>query len=411
MKNQFASVEIINVRNDRKKRNVASKKKFPMLINVGRNILMLIMNWSFSSRVISISCRSVPTAETISSHIEPNFYPKIHALRSTTPLIALYNPPVRSHSRWKKQPKRDWSEITINKPMWYSISAITVWPPVHAFGTISNRCIQRRKCPLGRQRSTWSHWTHLCQVSRDITWIVSILHSCLTDVDLHQLYLNNVLQYHQLKLQQLYEMSQALLVDQPRLTEEFQGCLNQMQYHCLEALHLQHPGYALSFPYLPFYHPRHLSYRHEELDDSDSIDDRLTIDTCHGLIEYCRELISICLEIETTFENNSLLFQMRHWMISCVVSKSYNVSVFFTPVHRITNLFWSRFFRLTGSQWLSANARIVARQVRSFKKGDSVWLYCFSLTLTPMFIRERSSRNVVSSYCQRRHGLIYVEYF
>ena len=162
----------------------------------------------------------------------------------------------------------------------------------------------------------------------------------ISHVDLHQLYVNNLIQYHQIKLQQLYQQSQALIstqqYDHTCLTDicpqqDLQGCLSQMQYHCLEALHLQYPGYTLSFPYLPSYSSPYLSYRHEhnedEDDDSDesapsdsssshtkgdevdwnasernvnqqrfkkecnehpqSSDDRVTIETCHGLVEYC----------------------------------------------------------------------------------------------------------------------------
>jgi hypothetical protein len=68
-----------------------------------------------------------------------------------------------------------------------------------------------------------------------------------------------------------------------------------MQYHCLQILHLQYPGCLLSFPYTPLSNSQYLSYRHQQIDDesidsesssSFSEDDRLTIETCHGLVEY-----------------------------------------------------------------------------------------------------------------------------
>jgi hypothetical protein len=98
-----------------------------------------------------------------------------------------------------------------------------------------------------------------------------------------------------------------------------------MQYHCLEILHLQYPNCSLSFPYTPSSHPQHLSYRYQQIDDESidsesssslsdedesdtsnddnrcsptecdenqqSMDDRLTIETCHGLVEYCSKNI------------------------------------------------------------------------------------------------------------------------
>ena len=163
-------------------------------------------------------------------------------------------------------------------------------------------------------------------------------------LDLNQLYVNNIIQYHQIQLQQLYQQSQNIIIaqqnyssmiDQQKLHHDLQLCTRQMQYHCLEVLHLQYPGYALSFPYTPSYNPHCLSYRHQEIDndsidtdnssftskqDNDgrrdtntedesdvstsnnkccsigcdenqqSIDDRLTIKTCHGLVEYYSKL-------------------------------------------------------------------------------------------------------------------------
>ena len=130
--------------------------------------------------------------------------------------------------------------------------------------------------------------------------------------------MNNVVQNHQIRLQQLYEKSQNIIVtqqyqqhfpnDQSQLHYELQSCIKQMQHHCLELLHLQYPGCSLSFPYMPSSNLEHLSYRHQQNDDSESsssssdedecspvqcdvdqpsIDDRLTIETCHGLVEYC----------------------------------------------------------------------------------------------------------------------------
>ncbi|CAF3496913.1 unnamed protein product [Rotaria sp. Silwood1] len=168
-----------------------------------------------------------------------------------------------------------------------------------------------------------------------------------TNTDLNQLYMDNVIQYHQIKLQQLYQQSQNIIstqqyqenypltMDQQQLHHDLQLCIKQMQYHCLEILHLQYPGYLLSFPYTPSYNPKYLSYRCQDIDDDESIDsensssisekdndsqrcvkiedendtstrtsddnrcctdeydenqqsidDRLTIETCHGLIEY-----------------------------------------------------------------------------------------------------------------------------
>jgi hypothetical protein len=152
---------------------------------------------------------------------------------------------------------------------------------------------------------------------------------------------NNIIQYHQIKLQQLYQQSQQMIVaqqyqhtypltiDQQQLHHDLQLCTRQMQYHCLEILHCQYPGYALSFPYTPSYNPEYLSYRHQEIDNESvdtessyciseqdnndqsdssvgnnkccsaecdenqqSIDDRLTIKTCHGLVEYYSKLSS-----------------------------------------------------------------------------------------------------------------------
>ena len=142
--------------------------------------------------------------------------------------------------------------------------------------------------------------------------------------DLDQIYMNNLMQNHQIRLQQLYEKSQNIIAAQQyrqhfpntpsQLHCELQSCVKQMQYHCLEILHLQYPGCALSFPYIPSSHPEHLSYRHQQSDDESagsesfsspdeeddnrsssiqydvnqqSTDDRLTIETCHGLVEYC----------------------------------------------------------------------------------------------------------------------------
>jgi hypothetical protein len=135
----------------------------------------------------------------------------------------------------------------------------------------------------------------------------SILIDCL---DLNQIYLNNLIQNHQIKLQQLYQQSQNIIIaqqyypfenNQQQLHYDLQTCIKQMQYHCLEILHLQHPGCSLSFPYTPAYNPQSLSYRYQQTDDDEStdseedesdknqqsMDDRLTIETCHGLVEYC----------------------------------------------------------------------------------------------------------------------------
>lgn len=156
--------------------------------------------------------------------------------------------------------------------------------------------------------------------------------------------MNNIIQYHQIQLQQLYQQSQNIIIaqqyqqnypltiDQQKLQHDLQLCTKQIQYHCLEILHLQYPGYALSFPYTPSYNLQYLSYRHQEMDhesidtesckqdtddrrDTDtedesdtsvdnnkccsiecdetqqSLDDRLTIKTCHGLVEYYSKLL------------------------------------------------------------------------------------------------------------------------
>ncbi|CAF2520566.1 unnamed protein product [Rotaria sp. Silwood2] len=174
-----------------------------------------------------------------------------------------------------------------------------------------------------------------------------------TIADFNQLYVNNAIQYHQIKLQELYQQSQNIIIaqqyqenypltiDQQQLHHDLQSCIRQMQYHCLETLHLQYPGYSLSFPYTPSYSPKYLSYRCQEIDDESidsenssfisekdndnqrnvniedesdtsittssdnnrfctdeydgnqpSMDDRLTIETCHGLVEYYRKLIN-----------------------------------------------------------------------------------------------------------------------
>lgn len=151
-------------------------------------------------------------------------------------------------------------------------------------------------------------------------------HVSVENLDLHQLYMNNLFQYHQLRLQQLYQQTQKLLLNQsdqrfcPTINDlqpwhhDFQACVKEMQYHCLESLRLQYPGYSLSLPYTPSSDPEYLSYRQQfnacdgfdqdhpmssiHIDDHDgsrlhaddehrSMDDRVTIDTCHGLIEYC----------------------------------------------------------------------------------------------------------------------------
>jgi hypothetical protein len=159
--------------------------------------------------------------------------------------------------------------------------------------------------------------------------------------------MNNLIQYHQMKLQQLYQQSQNIIINQQyqqnhpftdnqqQFHSDLQSCIKQMQYHCLEILHLQYPGYSLSFPYTPSYNSQYLSYRQQENDDESSdtetssflnendnddrrdvntedesdstpsenkccsgecdenqqsTDDRLTIETCHGLVEYCSKL-------------------------------------------------------------------------------------------------------------------------
>ncbi len=166
-------------------------------------------------------------------------------------------------------------------------------------------------------------------------------------LDLNQIYVNNLIQNHQIKLQQLYQQSQNIIVaqqyqqnyplaiNQQQLHYDLQSCIRQMQYHFLELLHLQYPGYSLSFPYTPSYDSQYLSYRYQEINDESidtesssllsegdnddrrnmknedesetiaddnrcyraecgenqqSIDDRLTIETCHGLVEYCSKL-------------------------------------------------------------------------------------------------------------------------
>lgn len=162
-------------------------------------------------------------------------------------------------------------------------------------------------------------------------YVVCIIQHFYPVLDLDQIYVNNLMQNHQIRLQQLYEKSQNIIAAQQyrqhfpnthsHLHYELQSYIKQMQYHCLELLHLQYPGCALSFPYKPPSHPEHLSYRHQQSDDGSihsesfsspdeeddtdstvdedesspmqysvdqkSIDDRLTIETCHGLVEYC----------------------------------------------------------------------------------------------------------------------------
>ena len=131
-------------------------------------------------------------------------------------------------------------------------------------------------------------------------------------LDLNQIYLNNLIQNHQIRLQQLYQQSQNIITaqqyypfenNQPQLHSDLQMCIKQMQYHCLEMLRLQYPGCSFSFPFTPELNPQCLSYRYQQTDDGDdesidseedendknqqSMDDRLAIETCHGLVEYC----------------------------------------------------------------------------------------------------------------------------
>lgn len=115
-------------------------------------------------------------------------------------------------------------------------------------------------------------------------------------------------------LQQLHQQSQNIIINaqqnysfignQQQLHYDLQSCIQQMQYHWLQILHLQYSGYSLSFPYTPSNNSQYLSYRHQEVDDESSdtesssclnrkdTDDRLTIETCHGLIEYCSKLLN-----------------------------------------------------------------------------------------------------------------------
>ncbi|UJR28953.1 hypothetical protein I4U23_010170 [Adineta vaga] len=121
-----------------------------------------------------------------------------------------------------------------------------------------------------------------------------------------------------MKLKQLYEQSQRLIVaqqNQQQVQSNLNSCTKQMQYHCLEILQLQYPGLLLSFPYRPSSNALNLTYRHQNsTDESDSIDavqdndennestsdetrccecendksqdDRVRIQTCHELVEY-----------------------------------------------------------------------------------------------------------------------------
>ncbi|CAF4107991.1 unnamed protein product [Adineta steineri] len=151
-----------------------------------------------------------------------------------------------------------------------------------------------------------------------------------TMTNMNQVYMNNLIQYHQIKLEEFYQQSQHIILtqqnypstitDQQQLQQNLQSCIQQMQYHYLEILHLQYPNYSLSFPYLPSYNVQNLSYRHQQIEDNsescsstteksdssidnnnkkycsdeshineESNDDRLTIKTCHGFVEYCND--------------------------------------------------------------------------------------------------------------------------
>ena len=146
-----------------------------------------------------------------------------------------------------------------------------------------------------------------------------------------------MVQYHQIRLQQLYQESQCIMmnqqfqqkypltIEQQQIHHALQQCIKKMQCHYLEILHLQYPSCSFSFPYLPTHDSTHLSYRHltvhdENMDDENGIDnqrnrytedecdtttsnsrcctddcdefqrsndDRLTIETSFGLVEYC----------------------------------------------------------------------------------------------------------------------------
>lgn len=158
--------------------------------------------------------------------------------------------------------------------------------------------------------------------------------------------MNNIIQNHHIKLQQLYQQSQNIIfaqqyqqnypltTNQQQLHHDLRSCIKQMQYHYIEILHHQYPGYPLSFPYTPSSNPQYISYRNQEIDNDEdnndtesssllsendndnrkdintedesdtpsdnniynpaqcnenqrSFDDRLTIETCYGLVEYC----------------------------------------------------------------------------------------------------------------------------
>ena len=154
-------------------------------------------------------------------------------------------------------------------------------------------------------------------------------------IDLQQLYVNNLWQYHHLKLQELFKKTQEFIFLQhsksthlsmdvtKEIDADFQLCVTEMRHHYLELLHIQYPGYSLSVPYTPINIQKNLFYRHQSIYDktlehqysteplsqdcneynySDFFqlgqtlnyskqnwfeDDRLNIETCHGIIEYC----------------------------------------------------------------------------------------------------------------------------
>lgn len=287
--NKFENDERKNEPRDLERKLVESKRKFKAPTNDGKNSRISTTSWLCSFLVTAKICRFVKFVGNIFSPRRRTFSPTILGLRSISPPKKRFDLPQIELWHCIKRPNQKSFEITINKATSFSIFATNVWQNATKFGeNLNNSEIRDEKNEI-LPKPNFPVWFVNSQINFSNCFFFSFRRT-----EIQRVCVDNLRRFHFLKLKQLYRETQEIIRSSTRdgtfssIERDFQASLDQMKFHRSATIKLESPQSNPAFPYRPEFDQNYLSYRTRSSCDSKSTDDdRVTIDTCDRIIEYC----------------------------------------------------------------------------------------------------------------------------